>query len=193
MPLGVGFSSLPTVAGKKAISAPLGSNALTVCRDLSTSIRPIVQLGRCIAHVGDEDRFASPIELLSGIEAPPAAPRSYEISRRWPRAGWCNRAPCSPFMSSIFAGSFFRNGPFTSFSVIVYWLTTASRLLSAKLVPDLLRDRLVECQPVGLGKCPQRLLRVFGRACRRFRPERTALGPAEPEPSPRPDRCLSRF
>jgi hypothetical protein len=44
VPLGVGFSALPTVAGKKASRAPLGSNALTVCLALSTSTRPMFSL-----------------------------------------------------------------------------------------------------------------------------------------------------
>ena len=66
-------------------------------------------------------------------------------------------------MSSIFAGSFFKNGPFTSFSEIVYSVMMGSVLEDGQLFPELWRQRLVRGQPVRFRIGPQSFLRVFAK------------------------------
>ena len=64
-------------------------------------------------------------------------------------------------MSSIFAGSFSRNGPFTSLSEILYSTIAASSPVANERLPDLRIGHLVGGQPLRLGESFQGFLGIF--------------------------------
>ena len=65
-------------------------------------------------------------------------------------------------MFSILAGSFFRNGPFTSLSVIVYWRDDSLLPRLGQLGKEFWGERLLKGQAFRVGVGSQGLLGIFG-------------------------------